>query len=390
MNKKMVYHIKLLSIFVMLFYMVFNICSPCLGKLRKYGYTLSRERNIKNGFDSNSELEKVVLYSQKSENSDEHIIRHGLLVKRDNAKATVLFCHGFSCEKHDIGFLRYIFKDFNCMTFDFRAHGENIDGQYCTLGKNEAFDVIAAAKFLRSHPDLKDKPLLVYAFSMGAVASIEAQAKDSSLFDAMILDCPFDSAENVIKRGLDNKRLSIFGYEFSIPGRRILTKYVFHPYVQSFVKAFLKAVAKLSTKDINTVICPLHPSESIKKVSVPCLFIHCKNDEKISVDNIKSVYYNAASNYKKLWITNGRNHFDSYFYNPEQYTSNVRKFAYKVINGIIFRKYKHKITEDVPVQQHAYNYPDEQIKTTLDMGQVTATSTYNNDKSGDKSGGKEL
>jgi len=362
MSKRILYQIKFGSILIILFYMVLNVCSPQLGKLRDYGYTIARDKDMLKGSQIESEVEKIILYSKKSENSDEKIIRNGVLVKRKNPKATILLCHGFSCEKNDIAFLRHMFKDFNCMTFDFRAHGQNTDGQLCTLGKNEAFDVIAAAKFLRAHPDLQNLPLLVYAFSMGAVASIEAQAKDSTLFDAMILDCPFDSAENVIKRGLDNKKLSIFGYEFSIPGRRILTKYVFHPYVQSFVKTFLKAVAKISMQNIKTMICPLHPSESIKNVSVPCLFIHCKNDEKISIDNIKSVYYNAASKYKKLWITNGRSHFDSYFYNPEKYAFTVRKFASKVVNGVIFKKNKHKILEDIP--------ETDQIQTSLDMGQI--------------------
>jgi len=333
------FKIKIALLAIILFYKVADICAP---RLDNYGDVVLRDTKAM----KDAEVERVVLYSRKSAHCTEKIIRHGILLKRKGAKGTVLFCHGFTCNKYDVGFLRYLFKDLNCMTFDFRAHGENTDCQCCTLGKNEAYDVIAAAKFLRSHPDLKDKPILVYGFSMGAVASIEAQAKDSSLFDAMILDCPFGSAENVVKRGLNNKKLSIFGCEFHIPGRRILQKYIFHPYVQSFVKAFLRAIAHLDSRSINIFISPLKPSESIKKIDAPCLIIHCKNDEKISVDSIKTVYYNARSKYKKLWITNGRNHYDSFFYNPEKYAQKVRSFANKVITGIIHKKNKHKIVED--------------------------------------------
>ena len=97
------------------------------------------------------------------------------------------------------------------MTFDFRAHGEHCDGQRCTFGRDEHLDVITAAHFLKNHPHLKNKPVIVYGFSMGAVAAIEAQAKDNSLFSAMILDCPFDSSENIIKRSLESMQFTFFG-----------------------------------------------------------------------------------------------------------------------------------------------------------------------------------
>jgi len=358
------FKIKIVLLAIVLFYKVADICAP---QVNNYGYVVFQNAAV----EKDAEVQKVVLYSRKCANSNEKIIRHGILVKRKGAKGTVLFCHGFTCNKYDVGFLRFLFKDYNCMTFDFRAHGENTDGQCCTLGKNEAYDVIAAAKFLRSHPDIKDKPLLVYGFSMGAVASIEAQAKDKSLFDAMILDCPFGSAENVVKRGLDNKKLSIFGYEFHIPGRRILQKYVFHPYVQSFVKAFLQAVANFDSKRINLLITPLKPSESMKKIDVPCLLIHCKNDEKIPVNSIKNVYYNAQSKYKKLWVTNGRSHYDSFFYNPEKYAQKVRSFAHKVVTGIIYKKNKHKIIEDESNEL--------EMKTLLNIGHVKSKLEVRNE-----------
>ena len=266
MCNKISYKKQGLIIIVSLFLQLNNFCTI----KNSYGHVFEIDEDRIRG----SVVENVALYSKKNDHSDQKIIRYGTLVKKDNAKMTVLICHGFGCDRNDVGFFRYIFPDYNCMTFDFRAHGDNKDGQYCTLGKYECYDVISAAQFLRSHPDLKGKPLLVYGFSMGAVSAIEAQSKISSLFDAMILDCPFDSAENVIKRGLENQKISIFGYEFHIPGRSILSKYIFHPYIQSFVKAFLTAISGISTKNIKTFVCPLCQSNSIKKINVTCLFIH--------------------------------------------------------------------------------------------------------------------
>lgn len=292
-------------------------------------------------------VEHVLIYPQEHEGSYRKITRKGILVHYPEAIGTVLFCHGFMCDKYDVGMMRRLFKrgKYNSMTFDFRAHGEDIEGQYCTFGRDEALDVIAAAKFLHNHPQLKNKDVYVYGFSMGAVAAIEAQSKDPSLFQAMILDCPFDSSENIIKKGLDNLKISLFGYEFEIPGRRFLQKYAFHPYVQSLVKTVLKTVSQMNTHNIQTNICPIHPAESIKRVTVPCYFIHCKHDEKVSILAIESVYNNAAG-WKRLWSTNGRWHYDSFFYNPEKYIENVRKFLNQVQSGELYMQLREKIIVD--------------------------------------------
>lgn len=284
----------------------------------------------------NAVADEVIIHPQKSHDSEEYLTRKGLLVRYKDAKATVLISHGFMCDRYLSGSLRYVLPQgkYNFMTFDFRAHGEDAQGQYCTLGRDEAYDVIAAAKFLRNHPNLKGKPLIAYGFSMGAVASIEAQAKDGTLFDAMILDCPFDSTENVIKMGLSKMKMSVWGYEFDMPGRYFLEKYAFHPYVQSFLKVWLKVVANMETQHIQTHMQPLNPVESIKLVTVPCFFIHCKNDDRVSIAAIKNIY-ESASGYKKLWLTEGRGHFDSFFYSPERYSREVKNFLGQALQGLL-------------------------------------------------------
>ncbi len=286
-----------------------------------HGKVINTDRNqIKHAI-----VEHVELYPKEHAQSDQTITRAGMLVRYPNAKATILVCHGFMCDRFDVGLLRRVFpKNYNIMTFDFRAHGENRAGQLCTFGRDESQDVIAAGRFLRNHPDLRNKPLFVYGFSMGAVASIEAQSQ-ANIFDAMILDCPFDSTENVIKRGLSNMKITVWGYDIAVPGRGYLEQYAFHPYVQSIVKAMLKTVANFDPQDIQISLHPCNPVESVKNINVPCFFIHCKNDEKVPLEAVKEVFA-GANGPKKLWITNGRRHFDSYFYNPEKYAKQVKSF----------------------------------------------------------------
>ena len=299
-------------------------------------------------------IEKVMLYSKLCAGSKKRLARSGLLVRYKNAEATILLCHGFMCDKFDAGLLRSIFPrgKFNFMTFDFRAHGDCSDGQSCTLGRDEKYDVVAAARFLKDHAALSGKPVIVYGFSMGAVAAIEAQAKDGSLFDAMILDCPFESTENVLKRSLDNIKFSLFGYEFSLPGRSILQRYAFHPYIQSMVKIVLKTVAQWDPKKIDVTAYPISPVESVKKILVPVFFISCKHDEKVSVEAIKALFEGTSSGYKQLWITKGRRHFDSYFYNPEEYTDRVRQFVLNHMNGKTKNSIKKEIVQDKEVYVH--------------------------------------
>lgn len=294
----------------------------------------------------NAIVEKVVLYSQKNDKSHKRIERSGILVRYPDAKATVLVCHGFMTDKFDAGFLRQLFPvgEYNIMTFDFRAHGLCNTQEYCTLGREEAFDVIAAAHFLKDLPALKGQKLFVYGFSMGAVASIEAQAKDP-VFDAMVLDCPFNSSKRVIRHNLDQIKFSLFGYEFGLPGKSILQKYALHPYVQKLVKFVLRPVTKLEPQNVTTNVSPFKPKESVKKITVPTFFIHCKNDETVPLDALKEVYANA-NDYKKLWITNGRRHYDSYFYNPEKYKKMVLEFIDANVNGTLDKKTTGTVIED--------------------------------------------
>lgn len=316
-----------------------------------YGNIVSEKRPMANG----TTMERVVIYPQEHRDTSHKIMREGLLVRHNNAKATVLICHGFMCDQYDAGMLRGMFKrsHYNVMTFDFRGHGKNTQGQYCTFGRDEALDVIAAAKFLRNHPELKDKPLFAYGFSMGAVSAIEAQSLDSELFDAMILDCPFESSEKVIKSGLDGLKLSVLGYDFEIPGRNLLERYAFHPYVQSLVKTVLRIVSQMDATQMRTNFCPVHPVESVKKITVPIFFIHCKKDEKVSKDQVKAVFDGAAG-WKQGWLSDGRRHCDSAIYNPEEYARRVREFLQLYLDGTLEAMPSGKI--DIDEDDHYYGF----------------------------------
>jgi len=319
-----------------------------------FQFPYKEELIIKQGYDivarhvdsKRSITEHVVFAVQKNDVSPEQLRRPGILILRPKARATILMCHGFGCDKRDIAFLRIMFPEYNIMTFDFRAHGAYCEGQYCTLGKEEAFDVVGAAQFLKQYDKTKNQPVMLYGFSMGAVAAIEAQAKNPSLFKGMVLDCPFDSVQSLIRRGLDQLKITVFGYEIPIPGKSLLEKGAFNQYTQPLVQALLKIFAGFDAKRTSVAAHHVHPEESIKKITVPCFFIHCKNDEKVPVAAIKTVFNNAGTDHKQLWITGGRRHFDSFFHEPDRYIRKVQKFFKRVLAQAYTELSKDKVIDD--------------------------------------------
>lgn len=299
-------------------------------------------------------LEEVTFYAHYNADKLKAIARKGILYKHPQAKATVLVCHGFMCNKFDVGFLRrLLFENYNVFTFDFRAHGECIDPeQCCTFGRDEAFDVLGAVEYLNSRTDVAQLPLFAYGFSMGAVAAIQAAAyvakKDSKqIFAGLILDCPYDTSQNVIKRALENLKITVFGHTFDLPGKSFLERYAFNPWVQWLLKTALKTIAYIDATATNTYIYPLNPAQSIKLVNAPIFFIHCYNDEKITEKGARALFANAP-NYKRLWITRGRHHFDSIVSETDKYAFKVRRFIETVLNGTFARKVnQEKIISDM-------------------------------------------
>jgi len=278
---------------------------------------------------------------------DKEIIRNGLLLINKNAIATVLICHGFMTSKDDMALMRTILKGYNIMTFDFRAHGEDCIGQHCTFGREEKYDVIAAVNFIKNHPKLKDKPLFVYGFSMGAVASILAQHEEPSLFDGAVWDCPFESTDGLVNRAIDRMKISLFGYNFIIPGSFFLKKYAYHPYVQELVKLFFRTFARMDATQISTIIKPVSPKEAIRDLKIPFLLIGCHNDDKVPPSALIQMYKNAENSiFKRLWIASGRHHFDAFFVNPEKYAYKINEFIKNILNKKFINKKSQKIKED--------------------------------------------
>ncbi|KKQ18188.1 MAG: Family S9 peptidase [candidate division TM6 bacterium GW2011_GWA2_36_9] len=338
---------------------------PHCGISQESVEVLEDELGLYERWRARSEEEPVTFYSQFAHISNELIARKGILITRPRARATILVMHGYTSNKIDMGILRLLFSPYNLLLFDFRAHGEDTEGQLSTLGYDEVHDVLAAVDFLRSHHKTCELPIIGYGFSMGAVTAIEAQAKDTSLFKALILDCPFDSTDGLIERGLDRAlgkvNIPLIG-EYDIPGRSFLKKYATNRYVQPVLLSFLRLFAGMDSTKVPTMPKRVQPIKSAKNLNIPVQFIHCYADEHVPVDALLKIYNNVPC-YKRLWLTKGARHFGSLFNNPELYQQMVANFIEKILNESIGKECQERIIADMTrhelEQMHArrYKYP---------------------------------
>lgn len=321
---------------------VWGLKFSILFSISVFASEIKDSNTLKSKYIQDGVEHRISFYSKESVSSDKKIKRNGILIKRPGAKATVLICHGFMCDKYDVNFLHLLFKDYNTMTFDFRAHGEDKEDQYCTFGRNEAYDVLGAIKFLKTDPDIKKYPIIIYGFSMGAVSTVIAGEIDNRLCDAMILDCPFDSSDKLLDRGLKKIKMNFFGYEMGVPGGNALKNYAYSPYIQTLLKTILKTFAHLDATQVNTLICPVYAEDAIKYITLPVFIIACPNDDKAPEEAVRSVY-EGATGFKRLWICGGRRHYDPIFYRMHEYIYRVNKF----IKQIIDRSWKNKKQEKI-------------------------------------------
>jgi len=282
----------------------------------------------------------------KDQSRTESFRRNGYVLLRKNAIGTVLICHGYLGCKQDAIALKHLFPTFNVMSFDFRAHGQDTDGQFSTIGRDEALDVLGAVNFIKAHEVMKNKPIIAYGFSMGAVASIQAQGMEGNLFDAMILDCPYDSTDEAMRRGLEEKmQFNIFGKKITIPGKDFLIDHMYDEYAQAITNYLFEKITALDPNKVATKFVKVSPAESVKKITVPVFFIHCENDKKVPIKAVEKLYKNKPG-YKRLWITQGKRHFGSYEFDPDKYWYKVNKFLVKALSPDLENRLQARVCDE--------------------------------------------
>ncbi|NVO84122.1 alpha/beta hydrolase [Hymenobacter terrestris] len=106
------------------------------------------------------------------------------------ARGTVALFHGYTSSKsqllHEASYFRQL--GYNVLLTDFAGSGGSA-GSRCTVGYQEAADVAAVVRWLQKRPG----PVFIYANSMGAVATLRAEAELGVRPTANLLECPYGS-----------------------------------------------------------------------------------------------------------------------------------------------------------------------------------------------------
>ena len=220
--------------------------------------------------------------------------------QKKKAHGTIIFLHGVGdCKIAGVPFARSLYdRGFNIFLYDSRQHGES-EGYYCTYGFYEKHDVSAIISYLQTRTDVKIGKIGIYGTSMGGAVAIQAAAIDPRIV------C-------VVSEG-------------SYTALRV----VFVDYQKRIIKLpwhFLRNIALVqSQKMANFKARLVAPLEDIKRVHVPVLIVHGKNDSFIRSD-YSTLLYEAANKPKQLLLIEGAGHNDVWEIGGTNYENSIASF----------------------------------------------------------------
>lgn len=226
-----------------------------------------------------------------------------LLLTPENSNGNaVVVCHGVRHDKRSgVRYVQYLLlAGYTLACIDFRNHGDS-SGSITTYGYFEKQDILAAIRHLRESLQVSGR-IAVLGASMGAACAIMAAASSDQI-DALVLDSPFASLEQMIAKS-------------SSRTTHLSRGFLYLPLRLAFLWILLFDRCKVPE---------VKPAEKIKSVKCPVLLIHGGQDTVIPASHSREIYDNAVSE-KDLWIVESAGHLGAYLQEPEQYKSRVLHF----------------------------------------------------------------
>jgi pimeloyl-ACP methyl ester carboxylesterase len=229
----------------------------------------------------------------------------------------IIYCHGNAGNKIDIiEIFEFLLWDFNICSFDFSGAGHS-EGDFVTLGFFEKDDIKAVVDFLRN--ELNIQKIILYGRSMGAVSSLRYAEMDPNI-KAIVLDSPFSSFPNLCGEILSNKF-----------------------YIPNMVSSVLISMARdrilqrVENFDINDFV----PYSNAKKVQVPTIMIHGKQDSLVSVEHSKIIFEKLHKNtYKKLLEVEGEHNDCRSQEDVKIIRDFIMQFAY---DSLVIKEHKRRL-----------------------------------------------
>lgn len=214
-------------------------------------------------------------------------------------RPVVVVTHGIGSNKQNFLPLGKMVQglDLDVVLFDFRAHGDS-GGHFSTLGLREADDLKAVCAWLKTHHP--DRPLYAMGHSMGGAAVIRAAA-EAGLFDKIVLDSTFASAENV--------------------GRQVMSRFFVPDHAQT---AWWHGMRLWGWLLVGVDIGDVRSEDLMGRVThCPILIIHGTDDSTVAIADARRLHARSTG-HATLWEVPGGGHLGN-FGHPE-YIPRLKRF----------------------------------------------------------------
>lgn len=196
--------------------------------------------------------------------TEDNIDISGTVIYQPKADTVLLICHGYKQSKEHMISLANLFDEYSVVLFDLRAHGDS-GGNLVSFGYHEYKDVVAVYNYLKKDARLMNKKIYGLGISMGAASLANAAARGCK-FDGLILDSCFSMID------------------FEVVSNFIQIPKIFF----NFGKFIFRTLWGIDVDSIK-------PGTFLSKVDCPLMFIHSKNDEKVTSSHSDKLYKEALS-----------------------------------------------------------------------------------------------
>lgn len=206
---------------------------------------------------------------------------HGWFVHKEDAVATLLWCHGNAGNITDRldNLAKLVRLPVNVFIFDFRGYGRSNGSPD---EKGIYLDAEAAYDFLVSRKDVEQDKIILFGRSLGGAVAVDLATKRKCA--GLILESTFTSAKDMAK--------SAFGF---IP-------------IHLIIKTKFNSVDKIS------------------QIQVPILFLHGTSDRTVPPELGRRLF-EAANNPKEFYQIHGADHNDTYIVGGKSYFDKLLQFT---------------------------------------------------------------
>lgn len=201
----------------------------------------------------------------------------------DTGKTTIILLHGIGgCKEHWLETAAWLWQEgYETVMMDSRAHGES-EGQYCTYGYREKYDVSAVTDYVLRHKT--GGTLGIWGNSLGGAIAVQALSVEPRL------------RFGIIESAFSDFRTIVFDYQ-----RRRL-KIPWHWFANDGI-ARATAMAHFDPDAVR-------PSEAARLIRRPVFVAHGDADDRIKPAYGRQIFANLASPDKTFYSVAGAGHLN--------------------------------------------------------------------------------